>query len=92
MARLRVPKPSDINEASRRGVEHRPKPAGSQTGDAETLTPEREALEHPHILFRFQRDPLLVAMSAPGLDERALRTPAAARKDAGSRARRGRGK
>jgi hypothetical protein len=92
MARLRVPKSSDIDEASRQSVEHRTKLAGSQTGDAETVTPEREALEHPHILFRLQRDPLLVAMSAPGLDEPEPRTPAAARKDAGSRARRGRGK
>ena len=68
------------------------KPAGSQPRNVETLTPDREALEHPHILFRLQRDPLLVAMSAPGLDEPGLRTPATARKDAGSRARRGRGK
>ena len=77
MARLRVPKSSDIDEASRQSVEHRTKPAGSQTGDAEnSRAPEREALEHPHILFRLQRDPLLVAMSAPGLGEPKLCTPA----------------
>ena len=65
---------------------------GSQRHDPQTVTPEREALEHPHILFRFSRDPLLVAMSAPELDKPELRRAAAAKKETSGHASRGRGK
>jgi hypothetical protein len=57
-----------------------------------TLTLEREALEHPHIRFSFQRDPLFVAMSARGLDAPASRKPTGAKKDANGRSGRARGK
>jgi hypothetical protein len=63
------------------------KRTGSQGHDVQTLTPEREALEHPHILFRLSRDPLLVAMSARELDKPEPRKPAAAKGDGGKRGR-----
>ena len=70
MAGSRVPKPSHVDEALRAKARHLTKATGSHVRDAEALTPEREALEHPHILFRMVRDPLLVAMSARGLTVR----------------------
>lgn len=69
-----------------------PKSTGSRIRDTETLTPDREALEHPHILFTLQRDPLLVAMTAHGLDEPERHTPTAARKSASGHGGRGRGR
>jgi len=41
--------------------QERARPIQDQTRDVATAS-AREALEHPHILFRFQRDPLEVAM------------------------------
>ena len=70
MAGSRVPKPSHIDEALRAKAQHLAKAAGSHVRDAEGLTPEREALEHPHILFTMVRDPLVVAMSARWLTVR----------------------
>jgi len=67
------------------------KPAGSQPRNVETLTPDREALEHPHILFSLVRDPMLVAMGERGLNEPARQTPAAAKKSASGHAPRARG-
>lgn len=64
----------------------------SQRRDVQTLTPEREALEHPHILFRLSRDPLLVAMSARELDNPDRRKPTAAKKVASGRGSSGRRK
>lgn len=63
------------------------KRTGSQGHDVETLTPEREALEHPHILFRLPRDPLLVAMNARELDKPAPRKPTAVKGDGAKRGR-----
>jgi hypothetical protein len=68
------------------------KPAGSQLRNAETPTPDREALEHPHILFSLVRDPMLVALGARGLNEPALRIATTAKKSVSSPAARGRGR
>jgi hypothetical protein len=70
MAGSRVPKPSHIDEALRTKAQHLAKAAGTRVRTAEASTPEREALEHPHILFSMVRDPLVVAMSARWLNVR----------------------
>ena len=64
MAGSRVPKPRHIDEALGAKAQPLAKAAGSQVRDAEGPTPERDALEHPHILFSMVRDPLAVAMGA----------------------------
>lgn len=84
MAKSPVPKPSHIDDAPRQNAERTAKAASLQIRYTATLTLEREALEHPHIHFNLQRDPMLVAMGVRGLNEPALRAP--------SRAGHGRGK
>jgi hypothetical protein len=69
MAGSRVPKPSHIDEALRDRAQHLTKEARPRVRAA-VQTPDREALEHPHIRFTLVRDPLVVAMSAPWLNER----------------------
>jgi hypothetical protein len=92
MAKLRVPKPGDIDDAPHPSAERLIKATSLHIRVVEVLTPEREALERSHCMLSLHRDPLLVAMTARGLGEPELRKPVGAKKDANSRVRGRRGK
>jgi len=55
-------------------AQERARPVQDQRRDAATAS-GREALEHPHMLFRFQRDPLEVAMQT-GFEQTGGKSPA----------------